>query len=91
MTRMLPPTIHSSVKSRAEKRIYEVIRDAPGTEHWVCLHSLGVAHHERKRRAEIDLRDSARTPDGASDFGAISAISRSISRMLRCLARLSTA
>ncbi len=55
MTRMLPPTIHSSVKSRAEKRIYEVIRDAPGTEHWVCLHSLGLAHHERKRRAEIDF------------------------------------
>jgi hypothetical protein len=55
MTRMLPPTIHSSVQSRAERRIYEVIRDAPGTEHWTCLHSLGLAHHERKRRAEIDF------------------------------------
>ena len=55
MTRMLPPTIHSSVQSRAERRIYEVIRDAPNTDHWVCLHSLGLAHHERKRRAEIDF------------------------------------
>ena len=52
MTRMLPPTIHSSVQSHAERRMYEVIRDAPNTDHWVCLHSLGLAHHETKRRAE---------------------------------------
>jgi hypothetical protein len=45
---MLPPTIHSTVQSHAERRIYEVIRDAPDTEHWVCLHSLGLAHHETK-------------------------------------------
>ena len=55
MTRMIPPTIHSSVQSHAERRIYEVIRDAPDTEHWVCLHSLGLAHHETKRRGEIDF------------------------------------
>ena len=55
MTRMIPPTIHSSVQSHAERRMYEVIRDAPGTEHWVCLHSLGLAHHETKRRGEIDF------------------------------------
>jgi len=55
MTRMIPPTIHSSVQSHAERRMYEVIRDAPNTEHWVCLHSLGLAHHETKRRAEIDF------------------------------------
>ena len=29
MTRMIPETIHSSVQSTAEKRIFEVIRDAP--------------------------------------------------------------
>jgi hypothetical protein len=55
MTRMIPPTIHSAVQSHAERRMYEVIRDAPHTEHWVCLHSLGLAHHEQKRRAEIDF------------------------------------
>ena len=33
MTRMIPPTIHSSVQSHAERRMYEVIRDAPNTEH----------------------------------------------------------
>ena len=52
MTRMIPETIHSSVQSTAEKRIFEVIRDAPNTDKWVCFHSLGLAHHETKRRAE---------------------------------------
>ena len=55
MTRMIPPTIHSSVQSTAEKRLFEVIRDAPNTDRWVCLHSLGLAHHDTKRRAEIDF------------------------------------
>ena len=55
MTRMLPPTIHSSVRSTAERRLFEVIRDAPNTDNWVCLHSLGLAHHDTKRRAEIDF------------------------------------
>ena len=55
MTRMLPPTIHSSIQSHAERRIYEIIRDAPNTDHWLCLHSLGLAHHPDKRRAEIDF------------------------------------
>jgi hypothetical protein len=36
MTRMIPETIHSSVESTAEKRMFEVIRDAPGIERWVC-------------------------------------------------------
>ena len=54
MTRMLPATIHSSVESNAERRLFETIRDAPNTERWVCLHSLGIALHERKRRAFAD-------------------------------------
>lgn len=55
MTRMIPETIHSSVQSTAEKRIFEVIRDAPNTDRWVCLHSLGLAQHDTKRRVEIDF------------------------------------
>ena len=46
MTRMIPPTIHSFVQSHAERRIYEIIRDAPNTNHRVCLHSLGPAHQD---------------------------------------------
>lgn len=52
---MIPNTIHSGVKSNAERKVFDLIRDAPGSEQWVCLHSLGLAHHAKKRRAEIDF------------------------------------
>jgi hypothetical protein len=52
---MIPATIHDSVPSAAERRLFETIRDAPNTDHWVCLHSLALAHHDTKRRAEIDF------------------------------------
>jgi hypothetical protein len=52
---MIPPTIHPSVRSAAERRIFELLRAAPGTDGWVCLHSLGLARHDTKRRGEIDF------------------------------------
>ncbi len=55
MARMIPPTIHPTVRSGAERRVFEVFRDAPNTDDWVCLHSLALAKHETKRRAEIDF------------------------------------
>jgi len=55
MARMIPTTVHPSVRSGAERLLFGVIRDAPGTEDWVCLHSLGLARHARKRRGEIDF------------------------------------
>lgn len=55
MARMIPPTIHPSVRSGAERKLFDVIREAPGTDDWVCLHSLALARHETKRRAEIDF------------------------------------
>ena len=35
--------------------MFRVIRDAPQSDRWICLHSLGLARHETKRRAEIDF------------------------------------
>jgi len=55
MAHMIPSTIHPSVRSGAERKLFGVIRDAPGTEEWVCLHSLGLARHTSKRRGEIDF------------------------------------
>ena len=55
MARMIPATIHSTVSSGAERRLFRVIADAPGTDDWICLHSLGLARHATKRRAEIDF------------------------------------
>src|SRR5690242_2550994 len=55
MARMIPPTVHPSVRSGGERRLFAIIRDAPGTADWVCLHSLGLARHCAKRRGEIDF------------------------------------
>lgn len=55
MSRMVPPTIHPDVKSNAEKRIFRLLKDAPGTDDWVVLHSLGLSRHQTKRRGEIDF------------------------------------
>jgi ATP:corrinoid adenosyltransferase len=59
---MIPPTIHSAVRSGAERRLFHEIQKSPGTEGWFCLHSLGLARHGSKRRAEIDFL--LITPDG---------------------------
>jgi Nuclease-related domain/AAA domain len=55
MARMIPATIHPQVRSGAERHLFDVIRDAPETDDWVCLHSLGLARHATKRRGEIDF------------------------------------
>lgn len=54
MTRMIPKTINS-VNSQAESYIFNIIKESPGTESWVCLHSLGLARHLTKRQGEIDF------------------------------------
>ncbi len=55
MARMIPPTIHPDVTSSAERRLFDWIRSAPGTDDWICLHSLGLSEHDSKRRGEIDF------------------------------------
>jgi hypothetical protein len=55
MTRMIPATIHSRVRSGAERRIFRTIERSVGSDDWVCLHSLSLARHPTKRRAEIDF------------------------------------
>ncbi|HIO56647.1 MAG TPA: DUF2075 domain-containing protein, partial [Candidatus Marinimicrobia bacterium] len=62
MTRMIPDTVHSNVRSGAERKLFKRIKTSPKTEDWICLHSLGLAHHPTKRRAEIDFL--LLTPDG---------------------------
>ena len=55
MAKMIPNTIHSSVRSGAERRMFRVIESADRTDNWVCLHSLGLARHGTKRVGEIDF------------------------------------
>lgn len=52
---MIPATIHPQIRSGAERYLFGIIRDAPGTEDWICLHSLSLARHATKRRGEIDF------------------------------------
>lgn len=55
MARMLPSVISPEVKSNAERRIFEWFRDAPGTDDWVVLHSLGISNHNRVIYGETDF------------------------------------
>ena len=52
---MIPSTIHPSVKSSAEKKLFSLFRNAADTDDWICLHSLGFECHIAKRRGEIDF------------------------------------
>ena len=55
MARMLPAAIHPEVRSRAERRIFNILEASEGTGRWTCLHSLGLGSHEQQRSGEIDF------------------------------------
>lgn len=54
MTRMIPDQVSDHVKSSAERRMFDRIRQGL-SDKWTALHSLGVAHHATKPWAEIDF------------------------------------
>ncbi len=54
MARMLPPNIHATVQSGAERDLFVRIRDELPND-WTALHSLGMTIHDRKPWAEIDF------------------------------------
>lgn len=55
MARMIPRIISPDIKSEAEKHIFKLFRDARGTEDWIVLHSLGIAHHRTLIFGEVDF------------------------------------
>lgn len=54
MTRMYPTRVRSDL-NRGERELFAAIRDAPGSEEWHCLHSVGLTGHERKEYAQADF------------------------------------
>lgn len=52
---MIPSSLSPEVKSTAERRIFEWFKNAPQTEEWVVLHSLGIANHLRLIHGEVDF------------------------------------
>ncbi len=55
MARMIPPVIDPDCQSPGEKEIFRRLRDDPGTEEWIVLHSLDVVNHARQVSGEIDF------------------------------------
>jgi hypothetical protein len=45
MSRMIPSQLSPEIISNAERKVFAWFRDAPETEGWVVLHSLGIANH----------------------------------------------
>ena len=54
MTVMLPK-IPNPEATGSEKVIFNLIENARNSENFVCLHSVGIARHERKSYAECDF------------------------------------
>ncbi|MFC9736709.1 NERD domain-containing protein [Streptomyces noursei] len=56
MARMIPSAFDSeATPSPGEREVFQRLRDDPGTEGWVVLHSLGIANHPRQIQGEADF------------------------------------
>lgn len=52
---MIPAVISPDIKSNAEKHIFEWFKNAPDTDDWIVLHSLGISSHCRVIHGETDF------------------------------------
>lgn len=55
MAVMIPSVISPDVKSTAERRIFEWFKNAPDTDDWIILHSLGIVAHSHVVFGETDF------------------------------------
>ena len=55
MAKMIPSVLSPEIKSKAEKKIFRWFRDAPDTEGWVVIHSLGISNHRTVLYGELDF------------------------------------
>lgn len=55
MAIMIPSVISPEVKSSAERKIFEWFQNAPGTDKWIVLHSLGISTHNKVIYGETDF------------------------------------
>jgi hypothetical protein len=54
MTLMMPHYVPAET-TVSEKEVFELIKNAPDSADYVCLHSLGIARHKRKEYAKTDF------------------------------------
>jgi hypothetical protein len=55
MARMIPSNISPEIRSNAERKVFEWFKNAPQTEDWTVLHSLGISNHRTVIYGEIDF------------------------------------
>ena len=55
MAIMIPSVISPDIRSNAERNIFRWFKEAPETEDWIVLHSLGIANHRRVIHGEVDF------------------------------------
>lgn len=54
MTNMIPDSVPETCTA-SESVVFSAIRDAPSSDDYYCLHSVGLARHRRKEYAEADF------------------------------------
>ncbi|MBN2909533.1 NERD domain-containing protein [Polycladomyces sp. WAk] len=55
MARMIPDIYDKNLRSQGEKEVFELFKNAPETDDWVVLHSLGISRHVKRLYGEIDF------------------------------------
>ena len=55
MSKMIPSRIDESTLSSAERLVFGLLQNDPGTSDWTVLHSLGLARRENAPYGEIDF------------------------------------
>ncbi len=56
MAKMLPKSLNeTSTRSDAEREFFALLRDTPGTEDWIVLHSLNLTSRGQKPYGEVDF------------------------------------
>lgn len=55
MAIMIPSVISPEVNSSAERRVFEWFQNAPQTDDWIVLHSLGISTHNKVIYGETDF------------------------------------
>ncbi len=55
MARIIPPYCSEDIKSTGERQMFDALKNDPGTEGWICLHSLGLTKHLKRLYGEIDF------------------------------------
>jgi len=55
MATMIPPFVAQETRSHGEREVFRRLRDDPGTQDWIVLHSLGLAEHQERIAGEVDF------------------------------------